>query len=172
MVDKTKTKVRESGADPSVYEIHYKARKDFIQRQNTGKLLVKSIEREFENSRQGRVKFILYPNVWPENALQDWAVFMQDIVRHSGKHRHQGSLVIFVLEGRGYTVVDGVRMDWKKNDLILLPLKPGGVEHQHFNLQPGEPCTWLAFIHIPTYDQVASVTEQLELSPLYSSTVK
>ena len=172
MAEKTKTKVQEPGSGPSVYEQHYKARRDFIQRQNTGKLLVKANEREYENSRQGKVKYILYPNVWPENALQDWAVFSQDIVRHSGKHRHQGSLVIFVLEGRGYTTVDGVRMDWKKDDLILLPLKPGGVEHQHFNAEPGQPCKWLAFIHIPTYDQVASVTEQLELSPLYSSTAK
>jgi len=52
MVDKTKTKVRESGAGPSVYEIHYKARKDFIQRQNTGKLLVKANESEYENENE------------------------------------------------------------------------------------------------------------------------
>lgn len=172
MVEKTKTMVREPGPDQNMYEIHYKARRDFIQRQNTGKLLIKANERNWETTRQGRTKYYMYPNVWPENALQDWSVFMQDIVRHSGKHRHQGSLTIFVLEGRGYTVVDGVRMDWKKGDLIILPLKQGGVEHQHFNLEPGQPCKWMATIFIPMYDQVASFTEQIELSPLYTGATK
>ncbi len=172
MVEKTKTSVREPGPESSTYEIHYKARTDFIQRQNTGKLLIKANERDWEVGRQGKTKWFLYPNVWPEHALQDWAVFQQDIVKHSGKHRHQGSLIIFVLEGRGYTVVDGMRRDWKKGDLILLPLKQGGVEHQHFNLDPGQPCKWLAMIYIPMYDQVASFTQQIELSPLYTAGTK
>ncbi|MBI2955478.1 MAG: cupin domain-containing protein [Chloroflexi bacterium] len=169
MVDKTKTMEREPGAAPSMYEIHVKARRDFIERQNTGKLLIKSNEREFRIGRQGKTKKFLYPNMWPENALQDWSVFMQDVVSHSGKHRHQGSLVIFVLEGRGYTVVEGVRMGWKKGDLILLPLKPGGIEHQHFNLEPGQSCKWIAFIYFPMYNQVASFTEQIEICPLCTS---
>ncbi|MBI2952832.1 MAG: cupin domain-containing protein [Chloroflexi bacterium] len=167
MVDKTKSLAREPGASGSYYEVHVKARRDFIERQNTGKLLVKADEHEFEIARQGKTKTYLYPGLFPENALQEWSVFIQDIVTHSGKHRHQGSLVIFVLEGRGYTIVDGVRMDWKKGDLILLPVKPGGIEHQHFNLQIGQPCKWMAFIYFPTYNQVASFTEQIELSPLY-----
>ena len=43
----------------------------------------------------------------------------------SGKHRHQGGLVIYVLEGKGYSIVDGERKDWEKGDLVLLPMKPG-----------------------------------------------
>ncbi len=172
MAEKTRTMVREPGPEISMYEFHCKARRDFLQRQNIGKLLIKANERTWEVSRQGKTKNFMYPNLLPENALQDWAVFQQDIVTHSGKHRHQGSLVIFVLEGRGYTVVDGVRQDWKKGDLILLPLKQGGVEHQHFNLEPGKPCKWIAMIYLPMYDQVASFTEQIELSPLYTAGTK
>ncbi|MBI2952831.1 MAG: cupin domain-containing protein [Chloroflexi bacterium] len=169
MIDKTRTMAREPGNAASMYEVHVKARRDFIERQNTGKLLIKSNEREFQVSRQGKAKKFLYPDMWPENALQEWSVFLHEIVTHSGKHRHQGSLVIFVLEGRGYTVVDGVRMDWKKGDLILLPLKPGGIEHQHFNLDPSKSSKWMAFIYIPMYNQVASFTEQIELCPLYTA---
>jgi len=172
MVEKTKTILREPGPEINMYEIHCKARRDFIQRQNIGKLLIKANERTWEISRQAKIKNFMYPNMFPENALQDWVIFQQDIVTHSGKHRHQGSLVIFVLEGRGYTVVDGVRQDWKKGDLILLPLKEGGVEHQHFNLEQGKPCKWIAMIYLPMYDQVASFTEQIELSPLYTAGAK
>ncbi|MBI2953246.1 MAG: cupin domain-containing protein [Chloroflexi bacterium] len=169
MIDKTKTMAREPGPRGDLYEGHLSARRKFIELQNTGKLLIKSSEREFQTGRQGKTKKYMYPDVWPENALQEWSVFMHDIVSHSGKHRHQGSLVIFVLEGRGHSVVEGVRMDWKKGDLILLPLKPGGIEHQHFNAVPGESCKWIAFIYLPMYNQVASFTEQIELCPLYTT---
>ncbi|MBI2955480.1 MAG: cupin domain-containing protein [Chloroflexi bacterium] len=166
-MEKTRTMAQEPDASTSDYEAHLKARREFIEQQNTGKLLIKGNEREFRITRQGRSKYFMYPNVWPEHALQEWMVFQQDVVHHTGKHRHQGSLVIFVLDGRGYTVVEGVRMDWKKGDLILLPLKAGGVEHQHFNIEPGQSCKWMAFVYIPMYDQIASFTEQIELNPLY-----
>ncbi|MBI2955468.1 MAG: cupin domain-containing protein [Chloroflexi bacterium] len=168
MVEKTKTMSPEPGPSATIYERHARIRKEFIERQNTGKLLVKSSEREFQTTRQGRSKYYLCPTIWPENALQDWAVLMQDLVLHTGKHRHQGGLIIFILEGRGYTVVEGQRMDWKKGDLVALPLLPGGVEHQHYNLEPGKPCRWIAFIYTTIYDQTGSFTEQIELSPLYS----
>ncbi|MBI2953830.1 MAG: cupin domain-containing protein [Chloroflexi bacterium] len=172
MVDKTRTKAREPGASQSMYDLDVKTRREFIERQETGKLLIKANEREFRITRQGKSKYIMYPNVWPENALQDWSVFMQDLVVHTGKHRHQGGLIIFVLEGRGYTVVEGVRMDWKKGDLILLPFKEGGVEHQHFNVEPGTSCKWIAMIHIPMSDQVSNFFEQIELNPMFSGTDK
>ena len=156
----------ESGAG-GVSKYHQQSRQDFIQRNLTGKLLIKSTEREWEISKQSRSKFFLYPTYFKDTALQEWFVFMQDIKTQSGKHRHQGGLALFVLEGRGYSTLDGVRKDWKKGDLILLPIKPNGVEHQHFNLDPGVGCRWMAFIFIPMYDQIASYTKQMELHPSY-----
>ena len=81
-------------------------------------------------------------------------------------HAHSEEL-IYVLEGKGYSVVDGERHDWEAGDLLLLPIKPGGVEHQHFNTDPDTPCRWLAFIHWPTLDHLASPAEQLEDSPTW-----
>ena len=54
-------------------------------------------------------------------------------------------------------------------DLLLLPIKPGGVEHQHFNLQPGQDCRWIAFSYMPFFDHVASEFTQTEVSPLFKS---
>lgn len=172
MIDRTKTMEREPGSTPSIYEVQFKARKEVADRQNTGKLLIKSNERHWETARQGRLKFYMSPWVWPEVALRDWAVFMQEVVQQSGKHRHQGGIVIFVLEGHGYSVCDGVRMDWKKGDLILLPIQPNGVEHQHFNLEPGNPCRWLAFVHMPLHESISGLIEQVELSPLFTGSNK
>ena len=159
----------EESGDQTVYQHHVKARQEFIQRNLTGKLLIKSTDRKWDFNRQGRVKHYLYPGVFKDTASQEWQVFIHDIKTHSGSHRHQGALAIYVLDGRGYTLVDGQRHDWKKGDLILLPLKPNGVEHQHFNTDPGAGCLWIAFIFMPMYDQVASFTEQIEVSPLYNN---
>lgn len=150
-----------------VSKYHQKSRQDFIQRNLKGKLLIKGTEREWEVSKQSRSKFFLYPKYFSETVLQEWFLFMQDIKTHSGKHRHQGGLAILVLEGRGYSILDGQRKDWKKGDLILLPIKPNGVEHQHFNIEPGTPCRWMAFIFIPMYDQIASYTKQIEMHPSF-----
>jgi gentisate 1,2-dioxygenase len=88
-----------------------------------------------------------------DTPLQNRSVFTHEVRKISGKYRHQGELVIYVIDGKGYSVVDGERVDWEKGDLVLLPIlvllpmKPGGVEHQHFNLDPEKPALWMAFIH-------------------------
>jgi hypothetical protein len=135
--------------------------------QNQGRVLCRSEDRDWDSTRQGLMKYYLHPQLIGDTAIQDWQCFVHKIIRHSGKHRHQGGLVIYVLEGRGYSVVDGERHDWEAGDLLLLPIKEGGVEHQHFNTNPDEPCRWLAFIHWPTLDALASPAEQLSESPTW-----
>lgn len=79
-----------------------------------------------------------------------------------------GGRAIYVLEGKGWTTVDGVRYDWEEGDLLLLPIKPEGVEHQHFNAEPGKPCKWLAMIYSPFKAALGSQMEQVEVSPDWS----
>ena len=47
---------------------------------------------------------------------------------------------------------------------MLLPMKPGGVEHQHFNADPAKPAIWAAFINIPIQEYLASDLQQAESS--------
>ncbi|MDP2728681.1 MAG: cupin domain-containing protein, partial [Dehalococcoidia bacterium] len=131
------------------------------ERARTGKVVQRGKELPWEQGKQGRSKYFLYPTI-PETAVRDWMVFMQDIRTHSGRHRHQGGLAIYVLEGRGWTLVDGKRYDWEAGDLILLPVQPNGVEHQHFNSEPGSSCKWLALIFRPFMDHTGNQMEQIE----------
>lgn len=132
----------------------------------SGKVIVKGKDSPWEQNRQGLIKFLLHPKVWSEVGVPNWFVFIHRIKNHSGKHRHQGGLGLFVLEGKGYTVVDGVRYDWEKDDLILLPVKPDGCEHQHFNTDPsGQAAEWLAFIFDPLRDAMGNELEQRATSP-------
>ena len=40
---------------------------------------------------------------------------------HTTAHRHSSSAVYHVFRGNGYTVVDGVRIDWNQGDFFALP---------------------------------------------------
>jgi len=139
--------------------IFIRSRREFLERQETGQVVVKPSDREFYITRQGRLMYHLNPEIHKNTPLQDWRVFSHDLKTQSGKHRHQGGLVIYVIDGKGYSVVDGERWDWEKGDLVLLPLNPDEVEHQHFNLQVEKPSVWAAFIHIPIQEHLASGLE-------------
>jgi quercetin dioxygenase-like cupin family protein len=163
-----RTRSREAEAQTgNPYEMAYRHREQQAERQRTGQIVVKPSERPYFMSRQGRLRFYLCPLAYPNTALEHWRVFTHEIRTKSGRHRHQGGLVIYVLDGIGYSIVEGERVEWKKGDLLLLPMKPGGVEHQHFNLDPEKPATWVAFVPIVLTEHVASTLQQTEQSPEY-----
>jgi hypothetical protein len=168
MVEYQRTRVRErepEGGD--IYEQSMQFQNAIRERSLKGKVVLKGSERPYQQNRQGLIQFFNSRAGIDDTALRDWNVFIHDIRRHSGKHRHQGGLALFVLEGEGYTVVDGERIDWEAGDVILLPPKPGGCEHQHFNRNPSEPAKWIAFIYKPMHDEMGSFLEQREVSPDY-----
>ena len=136
------------------YESMLRWRADWLEKQLHGKLLVRSGERDFEASRQGLLKRYVTFDFTPDTALINWSVFLNDVREHSGRHKHQGGLALFIIEGQGSTDIDGTRYPWKRGDLITLPIRPGGIEHQHFNAKAGEPCRWVAFYYRPFEDWV------------------
>ncbi len=167
-MERTKERERPPLRD-NTYERSMRARAEFTQKNLTGPMVVSLEDREWFQARQGRLFYYLCPVSHKESPLPHWRVFMHEIKTVSGKHTHQGGLLIYVLEGVGYSTVDGKRRDWKKGDLILLPMKPGGVEHQHFNLQPEKgPAKWIAFINMPIHEHVASDLRQVENSPEFT----
>lgn len=167
MTEMERTRVRErERPEMGSYEERLLMDREFAERQMKGQIVVKREEREQVLCRQGLIRnYLGHKNT--KTALQEWIVFTHEVRTHSGKHRHQGGLVIYVIEGKGYSVVDGERIEWQKGDLILLPLRPNGVEHQHFNLQPGTPALWMAFIHQPTREYLAAEITQSEVSNEY-----
>jgi gentisate 1,2-dioxygenase len=132
-----------------------------------GVVLIKGTEQRWEMNRQGRCRFYAHLGR-TDLANPDWICFRHEIHTHSGMHVHQGGLALFVTRGRGSTVCNGRRDDWKAGDVILLPIEPGGVEHQHFNLGD-EPCEWIAFAFNPWLDAMGNGYEQRQNHPDYRS---
>jgi len=169
VADLTRTKMREQEPNPGLkYDIAYQKRGDFISHSMTGQVVIKDSDREWELSRQGYLKWYILENEYPETVLNDWWVFVHDIKKESGKHRHQGGLVLFIIEGRGATELNGEIIEWEKGDCVLLPMDPVGCEHKHYNYG-SEPAKWLAFIHVPSWDHVASELVQIEVNQDFQS---
>lgn len=165
MVERVVERAREPEPGDLISAYMYNWRGNRMREAMEGKVVIKGKDIPWEQGHQGLIHYYLYPKVWREVGVPYWSMFVHRIKRHSGKHRHQGGLGLFVIEGKGYTVVDGVRYDWKKDDLILLPIKPQGCEHQHFNLDPDKPSEWLALRFHPMLDATGNQLEQVEVSP-------
>jgi len=164
--ERTRSRERERPSQSS-YELAIQSDRERAQRQMTGRIVLRLEDSPQEQTRQGLLRTYLDPFVVEDTPLRHWAVFTHEIRTKSGKHRHQGGLVIYVIDGRGYSVIDGERVDWEKGDLVLLPLRRDGVEHQHFNSDPAKPALWIAFIHFPIRDYVASEMTQTEVAVDY-----
>ena len=69
----------------------------------------------------------------PENGFRTWGseVTIADIPagHHTGQHEH-GEEGIYIVEGEGCSIVNGVRYDWKEGAVLWMPF---GSQHQHFN---------------------------------------
>jgi mannose-6-phosphate isomerase-like protein (cupin superfamily) len=167
MAEFERTRVREREApSQNNYELAIQFQRERAERNATGRIVCKLADCPQMLTRQGRLRYYLAHSV-KDTPLQDWICFTHEIRTVSGKHRHQGGLIIYVIEGKGYSVVDGERCDWEKGDLVLLPMRPAGVEHQHFNTDPDKPSVWMAFIHQGIQEYVASEMTQTSVSPEY-----
>jgi len=164
---------RERTRERSFYEQIIDSQRAERQRSYTGQVVVRGKGNPWLLDRQGLVRHYLKPSRYTgqpvDTAVDGWIVFVQQVRVHSGKHRHQGGLVIYVLEGEGHSIVDGERLEWEAGDLLLLPIKPGGVEHQHFNRYEDKPVKWIAFIHTAVYEWGASEMVQIEDHPEFKS---
>jgi len=165
--------MRERSRERDVYDRIVAGQKAERLRSWTGRVVVRGRGNPWILDRQGLVRHYLTPSRYTgepvDTALDGWIVFVQEVGRHSGKHRHQGGLVIYVLEGEGHSIVDGERLEWEPGDLMLLPIKPGGVEHQHFNKDEAKPVKWIAFIHTAVYEWGASEMVQIEQHPEFKA---
>jgi gentisate 1,2-dioxygenase len=116
-----------------------------LRRAETGRVHLRAADLLWERNRHALLGYYLHPFI-TDTALHSMQLFLNVISQHGGMHRHQGGVVIFVIEGQGYTIADEEKVNWGSGDLILLPMRPGGVAHQHVNTDPEKPSRWLAFI--------------------------
>jgi gentisate 1,2-dioxygenase len=61
-------------------------------------------------------------------------------------HRHSYDAIMFIMGGRGYTMMDGVRHEWGQWDALHTPVWSW---HQHVNLDDSRPARYMSFSTAP-----------------------
>src|SRR3972149_4577868 len=84
----------------SFYEDLFRFSNALKERAETGQIVIRGKDQPWEQGRQGLIKWFLHPSR-EDTALGDWLFFLHEIRTHSGRHRHQGGLAIYVVEGKG-----------------------------------------------------------------------
>ncbi|QEH97794.1 cupin domain-containing protein [Gluconobacter thailandicus] len=64
----------------------------------------------------------------------------------SGRHRHTYETILYVLEGRGYSIIEDRRIDWSAGDALYIPV---WAWHHHVNSDPDKPARYLACENAP-----------------------
>jgi hypothetical protein len=124
-----------------------------------------------EINRQGTMRWYLHPSI-RDTELQTLMFFEQTIApgSKSGTYKFQGDQVMLILEGRGYTLVDGIKHRWEAGDVLNLPIRKPGIIVQHVNEDPNAPARFVAaepnFFACTGVDR-GSGFEQIEEAPEY-----
>ena len=70
------------------------------------------------------------------------------------KHRHYYEALIFILEGSGYSVIEGEKVEWEAGDALYIP--PWSW-HQHFNADTDKKVRYLSGTNAPLLQNVGEI---------------
>jgi hypothetical protein len=115
------------------------------ERRKTSVQVVRLSELPLENNEQGLMRWYLHPAIM-DTVLSTLSIYRQEIPpgSRSGRLKFQGGQVLFIVEGRGHTMLDGVKHAWEAGDVVSLPCKRDGIVVQHFNDDPAKTAVLLA----------------------------
>ena len=107
--------------------------------------VVRLSELPLENNQQGLMRWYLHPSI-TDTILSTLAIYRQEIPpgSRSGRLKFQGGQIMFIVAGRGHTLLDGVKHAWEAGDVLNLPTKRDGIVVQHFNDDPEKIAAFLA----------------------------
>lgn len=119
------------------------------ERARSGPIVIhtRDLEMEVVASVNRKRAYISEPEILG-SMVQTMAMFVAEIPPggHTGKHRHFNEALIYILRGRGHTVIEGERYDWGESDVISVPLFSW---HQHFNDDPEQFVRYLGITNVP-----------------------
>jgi len=64
----------------------------------------------------------------------------------TNRHRHTYETVLFVLEGKGYTEIENIKVEWQQGDAVYIP---SWAWHRHQNLSDEHPAKYIACENAP-----------------------
>ena len=118
------------------------------------------------------MRWFMHPSI-VNNALSTMLFYEQELPpgSRSGRLLFQGGQIMFITEGHGHTLIDGVKHAWEAGDVLNLPLRRDGIVVQHINGDPDKPAKFIAvepnLMETTTVDR-SSGFELLEAAPEFT----
>jgi quercetin dioxygenase-like cupin family protein len=78
----------------------------------------------------------------------------------SNRHRHTYETVLYVLEGEGYSDIQGKRIPWKQGDALYIPV---WAWHNHVNTHPTQRARYLACENAPMLQNMGGIALREEV---------
>lgn len=72
-------------------------------------------------------------------------------------HRHTGSFLYQVAKGKGFSIINGVRLDWQERDIFCVP---SWAWHEHVNASQSEDACLFCFNDLPVMEKLGLYREQ------------
>jgi gentisate 1,2-dioxygenase len=113
-----------------------------------GPAIVRKSDLKWEvTSMASRSALIMHPKI-NNSVAQTLMAFLTEIPPggKSGRHSHNSEAIIYILQGKGYSIFDDVRYDWEAGDTVS---PPANALHQHFNADSETPVVIFAVTNNP-----------------------
>ncbi|HZA53836.1 MAG TPA: cupin domain-containing protein [Candidatus Udaeobacter sp.] len=151
----------------------FELRDRYREQAERGMKIVRGDDLPWEINRQGKMRWYLHP-AKNDTVIRSLMIYVQEIEPggHSGKEASPGGIVHYMLEGKGYVVVNGKKHAWAKGDCVGLPILSRPVEYQFFNTDKKKPARYIAAT--PNLFEVLGVDmgtrfEQLESASVFAT---
>jgi gentisate 1,2-dioxygenase len=151
----------------------FRLRDEQREQRGKGAWLIRGKDRTWEHNRQGKMKWFMHPAL-EDTCIQSMLFFEQEIPPggKTGVQMTPGGACMYIIQGRGYTLLDGERHDWQAEDVVQIPLRRDGVKVQHVNTDLRQPVRFVSaevnMLDILGVDRGAAL-EQIEDAPKYES---
>jgi len=152
---------RQGEASTDYYQQALERASTLEQRNNARLKVIKPWEMPWEDTPQGRIKWLA--NEKMNTRVMTIDAYMQELPPggRSGKHSHTAEECLYIIEGRGYDLHWDVeadigdayswrvaeepsRWEWEEGDCVYIPPK---TVHQHFNADPERPCRFISAVN-------------------------
>ncbi|MFI5268880.1 MAG: hypothetical protein ACHQ7M_16005 [Chloroflexota bacterium] len=162
-----------SAAPDNLLDWLFQLRDEQREQRSKGAWLIRGKDRDWEHNRQGKMKWFMHPAL--DDACIRSLLFFEQEIPPGGKTGVQmtpGGACMYIIQGRGYTLLDGQRHDWQAEDVVQIPLRRDGVKVQHVNTDLRQAVRFVSaevnMLDILGVDRGAAL-EQIEDAPDYNS---
>ena len=114
----------------------------------------RSLDTQFSKERQHPVYIAKLPS-----HCVSMNVGIIDAGGTGGNHRHYYESMIYVIKGKGYSIVEGINVEWEAGDVVYVP---PWAWHQHFNTDADKEVRYIASTNAPLLQNVGNIARREE----------